>query len=1207
MLQLTTLPPSCGRPEADGVPPPPPAPGLLPDVARADLAPYLEAIAEPYGRFVDVRQHDGWERAGGHGSGAVMETAAVTETAAAVEEGSAGGHGGGDEGGGGGLAACTRQIPPLFFAEDFALESGATFAAACQVAGAPAAPSASLMLQEKLSHYLDLVEVHLVREISARSSSFFDALAQLEGLHATVAATCGRVAGLRGTVGALHADLAGSAAAVQALGQRRADLLELEAKLRLVSYVRHAAATLQLLVASADCTAALDVIDDLRRLLYSDDLVGFHCFRHLGDQLASAAQSVNGMLMADFVREAIHESADLEPSAILASFAAHDKLPAIAALEVAADDGLMAPEVGGGGSGSSGGEDEATARLREQLLPIAIGLLRTSKLPAVLRMYKETLMTDIKVAIKCVVAEVLPVLVASTPAVAAAADDEQLATADSVGPTLAVKLRGLPADGFVRLLGAVSNVVQRRLARAAAVRAVTEQIVGGLPGSYAAAAVAAALASGVAQAQREEAGDRGAADGGLALSSKQFRADVVREGAEALWAGCDAAHGRWAKLLGVRAAIHARLALGEFVAVYGVTQDFIASTERVGGRLGYAIRGTLQSQAKAFVDAQHAGRMGALQAALERETWVAVNAPDELRDIFNSFLSSEADDGDSTNEHGQAPVPQVAATANGLPPVFPPARVSEVTVNGVEPVFRSDRQAVDNSLSVADTAERRRSASNLSADGENGSSKADEARPSGGSEQMNIGKVAADTEPVSHAVVIDAGSNRGELGSAQPEVGLKLDLRSGPPPNDSSSNGGGGVGGGGSPEGSGAQALPVDLDNASGATSAAVNGDASADSQQALNEPEPAAAVQVQSGLSEKEVSQKVPPLESTKTAELQRSSVQLGSGDLAGVPAVVDGQAAKARKLRDKPSVKTLPLKGNNYHVVDSVLLATLLQENLHTAEALPAMAMEVVHRVAELLKLFNSRTCQLVLGAGAMQVSGLKSITAKHLALASQSISLYYAIIPDIRRLLALHIPEARQGLLLTEIDHVCQDYRVHRDEIHSKLVAIMKERLVVHLRTLPGTAEAWAKDAAATENRPGDEQASQFARALTKARPNDGLVWFLISTIMATQAGRHKEVGVLHRVLSPILLDGDVCSIFTRVVALFHSQLSDAFSRLDLANPQIRRRVLQDVQLILLGLSALPVDAPPGKARQLDLDSFLATHYSGGDGTVASMSPS
>lgn len=35
-----------------------------------------------------------------------------------------------------------------------------------------------------------------------------------------------------------------------------------------------------------------------------------------------------------------------------------------------------------------------------------------------------------------------------------------------------------------------------------------------------------------------------------------------------------------------------------------------------------------------------------------------------------------------------------------------------------------------------------------------------------------------------------------------------------------------------------------------------------------------------------------------------------------------------------------------------------------------LPMMSSEVVHRVFEILKFFNTRTCQLVLGAGAMQV---------------------------------------------------------------------------------------------------------------------------------------------------------------------------------------------------------------------------------------------
>lgn len=55
--------------------------------------------------------------------------------------------------------------------------------------------------------------------------------------------------------------------------------------------------------------------------------------------------------------------------------------------------------------------------------------------------------------------------------------------------------------------------------------------------------------------------------------------------------------------------------------------------------------------------------------------------------------------------------------------------------------------------------------------------------------------------------------------------------------------------------------------------------------------------------------------------------------------------------------------------------------------------------------------------------------------------------------------------------------QDYKVHRDEIHTKLVQIMRERLLVHLRGLPQIVESW--------NRPedSDPQPSQFARSLTK----------------------------------------------------------------------------------------------------------------------------
>jgi vacuolar protein sorting-associated protein 54 len=497
--------------------------------------------------------------------------------------------------------------------------------------------------------------------------------------------------------------------------------------------------------------------------------------------------------------------------------------------------------------------------------------------------------------------------------------------------------------------------------------------------------------------------------------SQQFRVDVLRENTEAVCATCDAAHGRWAKLLGVRALIHPKLRLQEFVGIYEITQEFISATEKVGGRLGYSIRGTLQSQSKSFVDYQHTLRMSKLAAVLEQETWVAVDAPDEFQVIVDSLTSTES---------------------NGI--ISP----SEEASHG----------------SAADLLDRFSDAPE--------SSIAEETPVPDSTMSQTNGKIITAEDTTDPG--IQAGTSTTEGGEN-------------PTPNNINT---------------------------------------------AVSTPNP-----------------------------------------LPSETLLSDAVATKGKKVREKASVKTLCVQGITYHCVNcGLILLKMIAEYMDISNALPSLATEVVHRVAEILKLYNSRSCQLVLGAGAMQVSGLKSITTKHLALASQSISFFYCLIPDIRRRLAAHIPDARKALLLTEIDRVGQDYKVHRDEIHSKLVAIMKERLLVHLKTLPQVAETW--------NRPddGDNQPSQYARTLT------------------------KEVGLLHKVLSPLLLDSDLRSIFMRIVLLFHSQLTTAFSKLDITTPQSNRRLFRDVHLILSCIHGLPsnnMDAT-GAQKPGQLDEFLSQRF-------------
>ena len=80
-------------------------------------------------------------------------------------------------------------------------------------------------------------------------------------------------------------------------------------------------------------------------------------------------------------------------------------------------------------------------------------------------------------------------------------------------------------------------------------------------------------------------------------------------------------------------------------------------------------------------------------------------------------------------------------------------------------------------------------------------------------------------------------------------------------------------------------------------------------------------------------------------------------------------------------------------------------------------------VRLVGKMPQVFNSRSTQLVLGAGAIHsAANLKSISAKHLALCSQSLGLVRSLIPYLKAALATRLPQ-KHHLLLTQMDTVAQ----------------------------------------------------------------------------------------------------------------------------------------------------------------------------------------
>ncbi|KAL2467433.1 Vacuolar protein sorting-associated protein [Abeliophyllum distichum] len=937
-----------------------PKPGS--DITRSDFLSYQSSVSEPHSRFQDIlKQHDRDHQVlDGDSEGAAGEA----------------------------LVACLREVPALYFKEDFELEDGATFRAACPFR----TTFENIALQERLSQYLDVVELHLVREISLRSNSFFEAQGQLEDLNAKILEGCGRVRELKETIRLLDSNLVGSARTVQELSLKRGDLISLHNKLRLVLSVNQALSTLRLLVASGDCVGALDITDDLQHLLDGDELTGLHCFRHLRDHVATSIDSINSILSAEFIRASLHGADDPEASLTRHSLASNGR-----DIEVRL-------------------EEERISNFQDQLLPLIIGLLRTGKLPAVLRIYRDTLASEIKTSVK--------LAVENMPLESDSVSGDGMADADGGGSSLGTKLKSLSPDGFLKLLEEVFMIVQIRLMRASDVKKAIEWIMGNLSGHYAAASVAAAIALGAAAPETTQEiyghgssilsqSSQGSATKVPSIQgrgndttspsnfSKNFRADILRENAEALFAACDAAHGRWAKIVGIRSQIHPKLRLQDFLSVYNISQEFISSTEKIGGRLGYSIRGTLQSQAKAFIEFQHEFRMAKMKALLDQENWTEIDVPDEFQTIVTSLSSSDS----MTDGHRDE---------------------SPGTYNNSETVSSSD------DFPVADA-------------GLSNSSQHIELPDSNG---MSAG----------HAPNADSSRLSGASESGNADVGT---------------------------------------------------------------------------------------------------SSTHSNNANT---------------RERGKSSLRMLYFKGVGYHMVNCGLyLVKMLSEYVDMNNCLPTLSAEVVHRVVEILKFFNSRTCHLVLGANALQVSGLKSITSKHLAMASQVISFTYAIIPEIRRVLSLKVPETYKGLLLLEIDRVANDYKVHCDEIHSKLVQIMRERLVVHLRSLPQIVESWNR------SEDTDSQPSQFARSLT------------------------KEVGYLQRTLSKHLLEEDVQAIFGQVVVIFHSQISEAFKSLEINTPQAKSRLYCDIQHILGCIRSLPSvnlgeSSPPNWGQ---LDEFLAQNF----GTEAS----
>jgi len=239
---------------------------------------------------------------------------------------------------------------------------------------------------------------------------------------------------------------------------------------------------------------------------------------------------------------------------------------------------------------------------------------------------------------------------------------------------------------------------------------------------------------------------------------------------------------------------------------------------------------------------------------------------------------------------------------------------------------------------------------------------------------------------------------------------------------------------------------------------------------------------------------------------------------------------------------VRSAVIDEQRYILPESAIAMLRSMESFqHLAAGIPSMSPEVAGLFLESLKLFNSRSSQLILGAGATRSAGLNNITTKHLALSSQALSFIVALIPYVREFFRRHLPSSASPPVMAEFDKVKRLFQEHQNGIHEKLVDIMSGRASMHVRSMKNVD--W-------------EEAAK-----NKAVP--------VSPYMETLT---KETATLQKVLSKHLPDSVVAGIMLPVFASYREQWSNAYRDVTIKSTAAKDRLLADAQFFKARISKI-----------------------------------
>jgi len=613
-------------------------------------------------------------------------------------------------------------LPNVYFEEDFRLENPRTFDVVSERSevvrpvpgtpderkgsnGAAAGPRKALatnaILQEKLSWYMDTVEIHLISSISAASSSFFAALGSLRELHSEAAESVERIKSLREELEALDKEMAIGGLEIVNKKRRKENLKQLNDTIKQLKSIIAAIANCESLVDDGHVEKALQAIDSLERLISGQaiqsqtdqgfrlrDLRGAAALQSVTSDLAilryRIGKTYEGRLLANLLGDLKDHLETVDNSDILQRWSnasnrgrgGHNREPSAHPKYLVVTDELR-----------------TTSRMNLG------GLNQSRHVSPAITAYREAVLKEVRNVIR-------------RPLPASNDDDaDSMMSASTIGggrqktaqeksSALARNLRALDVEDAEKLLKTIYIGIGELLRRAGTQMKVLLDVTSSLEEGSSVA--------GLRSPPRSP--NMAALDGRLSptpygASGQDLQEEMHKslDMANLLGQAVDVAQEKIVKILKVRSEQTAQLSVEHFLRYFTINLLFANECEAISGRSGTALKNLVNNQIKDFIRQIGESERQALATGMEADPWNAKDFTDYDNDVLTQVLSASTRDAEAWTTSSRVwltktlPPPSVVPSlavleTNGNSGTSTPAATSSKTVT--RPATIEDEQFI---------------------------------------------------------------------------------------------------------------------------------------------------------------------------------------------------------------------------------------------------------------------------------------------------------------------------------------------------------------------------------------------------------------------------------------------------------------------------------------------------------------------------------